>query len=282
MKELNSIGFRSPRALRRAAGLFAIVFSACTLIASDAVIDFRTFIPGVLDAPVYWAGGTNRLSGGRYFAELRVGSSRAAVAAVSPAITATFGEGEWAGYLGRDQPVPRVLPGFQAGDRVWFQLVAWELVPISPFGEQRFFGWSESFSLIVSNTPTPLVGLKSFSLSVPDLQIRRQGDQMVLRWSADDGFVFYDLETTESLGLPGSWRSSGLKPVLDGQQGWTDWVVTNSISQGTAYYRIKLVTPRDSTARRDLTNGSSIIWPFEVSGATERARGAAADDVSAR
>jgi len=216
------------------------------------VIDFRTFILGVLDAPVYRPDGTNRVSGAPYVAELLYGPNEASVAPPSTAITSPFSEGEWAGYLGRDQPVPRVLPGFQAGDRVSFQLRVWEPPPgpwIYPPPPSRTVGVSKIFSLIVSNTPTPLVGLKSFSLFLADLKIRRQGDQTVLRWAAGGGLDVYDLEMTDSLHIPGSWRSSGLKPVLEipggpfRGSGMADWVVTNSINQGAAFYRIKLLTP---------------------------------------
>jgi len=249
MKQMNSIGFRPP-VLRSPAGILGIAFSLLTTLASDAVIDFRTFIPGALDAPVYRPDGTNRLSSPGY-AELLFGPSERSVAPASTPIAAPFGEGAWAGYLTGDMPVPKVLPGFQAGDRVWFQLRVWDpypgfVIPENP-RPPLFTGVSKIFSLIVSNTPTPLVGLKSFSLSVADLKIRRQGNQTVLRWSAGGGLVFYDLEMIDSLHIPGSWRSSGLKPVLQTQEGWgswpTDWVVTNSINQGAAFYRIKLLTP---------------------------------------
>ena len=168
MNEMNSIGFRPPPVLRRPAELLGIAFSILAAMASDAVIDFRTFIPGVLDAPAYWVDGTNRLSGPRYVAELLFGPSERSVAPASTAIAAPFSEGEWAGYLGRDEPVPKVLPGFKAGDRVWFMIRAWEVYPgfriPEDFPPPLFYGRSEIFSLIVSNTPTPPVGLKSFAL----------------------------------------------------------------------------------------------------------------------
>jgi len=238
----------------RVAGFLGVALSVLTAVASDAVIDFRTFIPGVLDAPIYRADGTNRLSGSRYYAELRVGLSKSSVSSwVDSSLVTQFGEGEWAGYLGRDTPVPRVLPGLiKAGDLVWFQLAVVEPYPGPYIPENppppRFWGLSEIFSLIVSNTPTPLVGLKSFSLSAAPLSIRRQGDQTVLRWSAGGGLVYYDVETTESVNVPGALRSSGLTPVLEIQHSglggwWADWVVTNSISRGTAFYRIRLLTP---------------------------------------
>ena len=243
---------RPPSVSSRVAGFLGVALSVLTAVASDAVIDFRTFIPGVLDAPIYRADGPNRLSGSRYYAELLAGLSRSSVAPFVIPILSYFEEGEWAGYLGRDTPVPRVLPGFEAGDQVWIQLRVWEPYPGGSFPENppppKFWGVSEIFSLIVSNTPTPLVGLKSFSLQVPPLSIRRQGDQTVLRWSAGGGLVHYDLETLESLNVPGSWRSSGITPVLEIQNTgwggwWADWVVTNSISRGTAFYRIRLLTP---------------------------------------
>src|SRR5205823_4593104 len=107
------------------------------------------------------------------------------------------------------------------------------------------------FSLVVSNTPTPLVGLTSFSLRAAPLQIVRQGDQFVLRWSAGDGTVYYEVESASDLGSPGNWRAAGFSPTLDVQR-WSgglgsswraDWVATNALSGPVVFYRIKLLNP---------------------------------------
>jgi len=141
---------------------------------------------------------------------------------VSIGVRLTFGVNEWAGYCSAGDPTvpdPVVLPFAQAGERVWFQMRAWE--PASGysipeiFPPNRFSGQSEVFSLVVSNTPTPLIGLKSFRFDPARIQLSRQGDQLVLRWSAGDGTVNYDVEVASSLDGPSSWQSSGLSPVAE-------------------------------------------------------------------
>jgi hypothetical protein len=74
-----------------------------------------------------------------------------------------------------------------------------------------------------------------------------QGGQLVLRWSAGDGTVLYDLEEASALDQPDAWRPASMRPVLDRQDfdyWWiADWVVTNELTRPAAFYRIRLLNP---------------------------------------
>src|SRR5262245_4994410 len=65
-------------------------------------IDFRNYIPGLLDAPVYRADGTTRLSGTTgSMAELWIGTAPNKLGPLEQAAApGLFGSGERAGYLG--------------------------------------------------------------------------------------------------------------------------------------------------------------------------------------
>ena len=169
--------------------------------------------------------------------------------------TTRFGTGDKAGYLWAEGPVPVVVPGALPGDRIWVKMRAWEPSRLGHTMEvqlpDRFWGESATFSLIISNTPTPLIGLKSYGFQAAQLQISRQGGEVVLRWSAGDGTVYYNVETTSALGVPGSWRPSSRSPVMDrrsvphGAGIWlyADWVMTNTVTEPAAFYRIILLNP---------------------------------------
>jgi hypothetical protein len=111
----------------------------------------------------------------------------------------------------------------------------------------RFHGQSEIFKLVVGSTPTPLVGLKSFCLQPAPLTVSRQGEQLVLRWSAGDGTVNYALEEAPMIQPVADWRTSPLTPVLEIQELWStwlaDWVVTNTLPGSEMFYRLRLLNP---------------------------------------
>src|SRR6266536_2349433 len=231
---------------------WSILVSTLAAIADDAVIDLRTFIPGVVDAPVYHADGTTRLSGSRYQAGFFVASDLHP--SFTPIIWLPFGTNEWAGYCSAGDPSvpnPVVLPFNHAGERVWITVRAQEPHPGAYIPEDipppRFTGESQVFSLIVSNTPTPLIGLKSFRFDTARIQWNRQGDQLVMRWSAGDGTVNYDLEVISSLDGTRSWQTSVKSPVLERisfSSGWmANWVVTNTLSGPGTFYRLRLLNP---------------------------------------
>ena len=222
-------------------GWLAVALSVLRGLADDARVDFRNYIPGVLDAPVYRADGTNRLSAGTgtvCFAILYAGPDEGSMRQVGD--LERFGAGEWAGYLGQETVNPRVLPFAQPGDRVSVHVQAWEVQGFwTEVMTPRFIGTSEVFNLVVSNTPTPLIGLKSFRLQPASIAASVAEGRVVLWWSAGDGTVNYDLEETSVLGPLASWERSALKPVLDG----SIWVVTNELARPADFYRIKLLNP---------------------------------------
>ena len=102
-------------------------------------------------------------------------------------------------------------------------------------------------SLVLTNELTPLIGLKSFRFQPAPIMFSQQGGQLVLRWSAGDGTVNYDLEEASALDRPDAWRPSSMRPVLDRQDfdSWwiVDWVVTNELTRPASFYRIRLLNP---------------------------------------
>ena len=149
-------------------------------VPGPGMIDFRNFIPGVLDAPVYRADGTNRLSGMIYWAQLFAGPDERSLQPWGSALP--FGEGEMAGYwddFGDPSVRVKAVP-FAPGQRIAVQVRAWEQsggwTEVMP--PPRLHGESPVFHLTLLDTPTPLIGLEPFSLErrqSGDLRARRSG-----------------------------------------------------------------------------------------------------------
>jgi hypothetical protein len=232
-----------------------------SLDAPPPEIDFRNQVLGYLDAPVFRADGTNRLSGDTgCWAALYCGLDESDL---RPVATLEFGTGEragyvisyipehslWSGYVASNFTGVAVLGFANAGDRVCVQVRAWEhrggWTEVMP--PPRFQGQSEVFSLIVGSTPTPLVGLKSFSLQPASIYASHRDKQLVLRWSAGDGTVNYALEEATTIHPSPVWRVSPLTPVLEIQDyGWSwvaDWVATNTVPEPEMFYRVRLLNP---------------------------------------
>jgi len=240
-------------ALTKAAAFvsFVVRMSALSIaLAENAVIDFRNFIPGVLDAPVCRVDGTNRLSGSKYYVALYVSVDGGSLVQVD--LPLPFGTNEWAGYWGSfdpSRPFPVVLPWAQSGQRIWIQIRAYE--PSHKYVTDfryapRFIGYSEVFSLIVSNTPTPLIGLRPFCLQQSPVQISQRAGQVVLAWSAGDGTVAYDVEVSPNLSAPIPWRRLEMSPLLlqsGGEVRYFDWILTNRPTEPQLFYRLRLLTP---------------------------------------
>ncbi len=207
----------------------------------------------MVDAPVYRADRTNRLAGLYYVANLFFGPNENSLSAL-PRPIVPFGTNEWAGYcLTGDltKPVPVVIPLAKPGDRVWFMLRAWEPSRrgeiFNVFPPARLVGSSEIFSLIVSNTPTPLLGLKSFSLQPAPIQITHVSNNVVLRFSAGDETVFYEVEAATTLDELGAWRGLGVSPKIEPHSfegHWrADWVLTNALTGPGKFYRLRMLNP---------------------------------------
>ena len=237
---------------RRWAIMPFLICTAGLFAGAPGAIDSRNFIPDVLDAPVCDVDGTNRLAGDAYLAQLFCGETADGLAPYGSA--AAFGTGVDAGYWHeRDAPQPTaVLTPYSPGQRVWIQVRAWERSR-SPenwdnIPPARLWGRSETFSIVISNTPTPLIGLKPFRLEpAPLREIRREGDEVVLRWSAGDGTAHYSVEVSQNLAAPTGWHRAFGDPQLvitrqDQRPEWyADWVLTNMVAGPAAFYRIALL-----------------------------------------
>jgi hypothetical protein len=217
---------------------------------AEGFIDFRTLIPGILDIPAYRADGLQRVSGDSgCMAQLYGGLAADSLSPIGSPIF--FGTGEHAGYIWSDSPITVMVPGVQAGSRVWVQVRAWEPHQGGSIPEvwppPRFMGQSEVFSLEVSETPTPLLGLKPFRFQAAALTAVLQGGAWVLRWSAGDGSVNYALEETSAVEQETHWRPAEALPVLEvahSEWSWVaDWVVTNTVTSSATFFRIRLLNP---------------------------------------
>lgn len=102
-------------------------------------------------------------------------------------------------------------------------------------------------SLEVSETPTPLLGLRPFRFQLAALTAVLQGDVLILRWSAGDGSVNYELEETSAVEQETHWRPAEAVPVLEvehSEWSWVaDWVATHTVTSPAAFYRIRLLNP---------------------------------------
>lgn len=207
---------------------------------------------------MFRADGTNRLSGATgCWAALYCGPDENNLFQLA---TLSFGTGDragyvesyipenslWSGYVASNFTGVAVLGFAKAGDRVCAQVRAWEphqggWTEVMP--PPRFQGQSQVFSLIVGSTPTPLVGLQSFSLQPASIDASHRDKELVLRGSAGDGTVNYALEEATTLYPSPVWRVSPLTPVLE-YQGWSvDWVVTNTLPGPEMFYRARLLNP---------------------------------------
>lgn len=224
---------------------------AVSVTAAPGLIDFRNYIPGVLDAPVFRADGTNRLSGMAYWAQLYAGPDENSLVPWGAAVP--FGTGEMAGYWDADDPI-RAVGTVEPGDRVVVQVRTWDdsfnLVNYDNVPPPRLLGRSATFQLTITDTPTPLIGLNSFTLeAAPIREVYVQEDHVVLRWSAGNGTAHYDVETASALEIPLVWTRIEMQPSLiiirppQSAYWWADWILTNHVEAPSAYYRIRLLDP---------------------------------------
>ncbi|HKS37486.1 MAG TPA: hypothetical protein VJW76_09875 [Verrucomicrobiae bacterium] len=195
---------------------------------------FGNHIDGVLDAPVYDVDGVTKLQGEHYFASLWAGSSASSMAPVGG--PARFQTGTNAGYW---LPQQVTLPGATAGQRIYVQVRIIEPVFGTEF-QSVAWGSSKVFSVVLQDSPTPLVGLELFRLGLEYFRVERQGSDFIIRWR-DQANVTYSLETTTDLTDARSWnvlwQGTGVYPA-DGTIS-----VTNAIAGEQRFFRLKLWQP---------------------------------------
>lgn len=120
-----------------------------------------------VNAPVFNVGGTDRLSGSQFKAQLWAGASEATLA---PVAVADFRTGTGAGYFVGGSTT---VPGIAGGNSAVIQVRAWDSATGADFNSAGLKGSSKSFTVTLGGAgnppslPAALVGLESFSL-VPE------------------------------------------------------------------------------------------------------------------
>jgi hypothetical protein len=215
-------------------GLIAAMVAA---VAQEVVwVDFRNYIPGALDAPVFDVGGVTPLSGEGFDAQVYFSTveNGGEASFIPTGIICPFQIGTNAGYW---EPRQAPLPGVSLGQTVFVKAVAFEHVTVPPFGERGIRGESKTLSLHVTNSLTPLLGLKSFSLQPESLRARREGSRIVIQWT-NLGATRYELQATADLKPSVFWDVVPIPstpPVYFGE----DFSVTNSIDGPYRCYRLQ-------------------------------------------
>jgi hypothetical protein len=210
-----------------------MAFMVCSR--GDAIIIFSNYIEGVLDAPVYDVDGVTKFQGESDFsAVLFVGLSPGTLTLVGSVFFQTDTN---AGYW---QPLEVTVPGATAGQRVWVQVAVSQRLP--EFWPPRSAVWyiSKVFSLVLRDTPTPLIGLESFNLGPQDFRIERQGDDLVIRWGAF-GNATYILESTTDLKSAGNWTE-----IWNRSDNWagSPMTVTTAITGQQRFFRLRVLRNR--------------------------------------
>src|SRR2546430_37015 len=212
----------------------AVLMGFIVCARGDAIIDFRNYIEGVLDARVYDVDGVTKLQGNQFYAQVyvapgREGPFRAPVTPPSPFLT-----GANAGYW---WPQEVTFPDVAPGQQIWVLVQVFETLPGFEIQPRVLWGVSKPFSIVLRDTPTPLVGLESFSLGPQWFGFERRGGDLVVRW-LNQVNATYSLESTTDLAAAGSWkevwRGSGVYPGSDLIS------VTNAIVGEQRFFRLKM------------------------------------------
>jgi hypothetical protein len=213
------------------------VFATSGPIAQDLVrIDFRNKIPGVVDAPVYDFDGVSRLEGSRFMAALYAGPESDSLVALVHG-TEMFLSGTDSGYWRYDAPV-EVVPSFlpTLGQTIYYKVEIVEFINRFPFPEAVYVSRSKLYSMVITNTVMPMVGLESFKLEPERLEISLEGEQTVVRWRYLAASR-YELQSTTSLQPPIAWT-----PIFDwsgiGGDGHV-FSVTNASTALPQFYRLQ-------------------------------------------
>jgi hypothetical protein len=221
---------------------FITAITTVMLSAADELvrIDFRNKIPGVVDAPVFDIDGISRLEGTRFTATLFAGPATNSLLSLMNG-TEAFLTGADAGYWRYDTPlaaVPWFLPAM--GQETYYELAIYEWLNRGPFPEPILVGRSRLYSMVITNTVMPMVGLESFKLEPERLEIRAQGDQAIIQWLYLAASR-YELQRTTSLQPPILWT-----PIFEWSFDWADlderghlFSVSNSVTALPQFYRLE-------------------------------------------
>lgn len=201
-------------------------------------IDFRNRIPGVLDARVYDFDGMTPLEGPLFAAQLYF-STTSTNELLPVGVTVGFLQGTNAGYWGYAEDIcVCVIPPTQPtlGQPIIYQVRVYQWIPGGPFGRYVIVGASRVHDMTVTNRVMPLIGFESFRLLPEKLQVRREGDHVVVQWPylAARRYV---LEATTNLQSTASWM-----PVFEWSSYGDPWEiisVTNALASTPRFYRLE-------------------------------------------
>jgi hypothetical protein len=213
-----------------------LVAAATVLAAQEQLtIDFRNYIPGVLDAPVFDADGVTKLAPTwtappGYDALLAVGKDSAEGSFVSVGAS-HFQSGTNAGYW---EPKLVTVPGFAPGERIWVQVRAVEYLSLiwteqPPYG---LWGRSKVLSFAATNSPIQLIGLESFRLAPTELRTAREGNQLIIRWSLEAASAF-ELQVADRPNVPDAWQT-----VFAGDGSALSASFTNTMAGQQRFFRL--------------------------------------------
>lgn len=130
------------------------------------------------------------------------------------------------------------LPSF--GQEIFYAVVILEFLNRGPFPEAVLVGRSKLYSMVITNTVMPLLGLESFKLEPERLEIRAQGDQAIIQWLYLAASR-YELQSTTSLQPPIFWT-----PIFEWSFVWADlderrhlFSVSNSVTALPQFHRLE-------------------------------------------
>jgi len=159
-----------------------IIVIACMLAGVSAyaqgTVNFNNRVPAAtpspVDAPIFDVGGTTRLSGTGFYAQLYGAAAGGTLAAIGDALT--FSTGRPGYILATGVDTTRSIPGVTPGGNAQVQIRAWSASAGSTYEAALAAGGAVGSSDVLTlatggggappGPPADLVGLKSFSLNV--------------------------------------------------------------------------------------------------------------------
>ena len=200
-------------------------------------IDFRNRIPGVVDAPVFDFDGVTPLDGSLWMAALYAGPDTNSLATVGP-YGLFFLTGADAGYWDDTGAHEFVLPFLPSvGQTIYYGVTIIETWPSTEIPLQFQISSSKIYSMLITNTVMPMVGLESFKLEPERLDISVEGDHAIIQWQYLAA-ARYELQSTTDLRPPVSWT-----PIFEWSGIGGNWLpifsVTNQVTAIPQFYRLE-------------------------------------------